>query len=104
MNKYSGSIIIFVLVILMIALFLYLYIEDVSDYAKKQITQDSDILANIDASDQYSQLKDEDILNTDNIKQTRFRILKKQVPESFLEDATSTSTRLNNNSLFFISP
>ena len=33
-----------------------------------------------------------------------FRILKKQVPESFLEDATSTSTRLNNNSLFFISP
>jgi uncharacterized membrane protein len=92
--------ILFTLLILVLAVVFYLYKQEMADYIQGSLERSGSALLDENLP-QVLDVEEDEVLNTDSITQTRFRILKDQVPKTFLEEKTATSTSIGNNSLFF---
>jgi uncharacterized membrane protein len=100
MSNYKKMLILFILLISILALIFYLYKQEMADYIQVSLERSGSALEDKNLP-QILNIDDDEALDTDSITQTRFRILKEQVPKTFLEDKAATSTSINNKSLFF---
>jgi septation ring formation regulator EzrA len=91
--------ILFIFLILILAVVFYLYRDGITDYIQEYFERSGATLED-ETLPQVSEIDETKVLNTETITQTRFRILKDQVPTTFLEDKTATSTSIGNKSLF----
>lgn len=87
------------LFILILGILFYLYKEEIADYIQESLERSGAVL-NDDTLPQASNIDKTKILNTESITESRFRILKDQVPGTFLEEKSATSTSIGNKSLF----
>jgi hypothetical protein len=99
MNNYKKILIFFTLLILVLGVIFYLYKEEMADYIQTSLERSGSVLLDENLP-KVLDVEGDNVLNTDSITQTRFRILKEQVPKTFLEEKTATSTSISNNSLF----
>ncbi len=99
MSNYKKMLILFILFILVLAIVFYLYREEIAIYIQKYLERSGSALED-NTLPQVSDIDEIEVLNTETITQSRFRVLKDQVPSSFLEDRTATSTSIGNKSLF----
>jgi uncharacterized membrane protein len=99
MSNYKKMLILFVIFILILGIILYLYKEDIANYIQVSVERSGTALENSTLL-QPSSVDDTKVLNTESISKSKFRILKNQVPATFLEEKTATSTSLGNKSLF----
>ncbi|MCF7795464.1 hypothetical protein K9M50_03835 [Patescibacteria group bacterium] len=99
MSNYKKMLILFVLFILVLAIVFYLYKDEVANYIQESLERGGTALED-KTLPQVSNVDETKLLNTESISQTRFRILSSQVPETFLESKTATSTSIGNKSLF----
>jgi uncharacterized membrane protein len=91
--------ILFILFILILAIVFYLYKDEMADYIQESLERSTTALED-NTLVQVSDMDETKVLNTESITQSRFRILKDQVPSTFLEEKTATSTSIGNKSLF----
>jgi uncharacterized membrane protein len=99
MNNYKKMLILFILFILILAIVFYLYKDEMADYIQESLERSTTALED-NTLVQVSDMDETKVLNTESITQSRFRILKDQVPSTFLEEKTATSTSIGNKSLF----
>lgn len=99
MSNYKKMLILFILFILILAVVFYLYKDEIANYIQVSLERSGTALED-NTLPQVSDIDETKVLNTESISQTRFRILKNQVPTTFLEDKTATSTSIGNKSLF----
>ena len=99
MSNYKKMLILFILFILILAIVFYLYKDEIADYIQGSLERSITALED-NTLVQVSNMDETKVLNTESITQSRFRILKDQVPSTFLEEKTATSTSIGNKSLF----
>ncbi len=99
MSNYKKMLILFILFILILGIVLYLYKNEIVDYIQTSLERSGTVLEDTTLP-QVSNVDETKLLNTESITKTRFRILKNQVPETFLDERTATSTVFSNKSLF----
>jgi predicted PurR-regulated permease PerM len=99
MKNYKKMLILFVLLILILGIVFYLYKNEIVDYIQESLEKSGTVLED-STLPEVSNIDESKLLNTESITQTRFRILKNQVPETFLQSKTATNTVFSNKSLF----
>lgn len=99
MSNYKKMLILFIFFILILGLVFYLYKNEIANYIQVSLERSGTVLED-NTLPQVSDIDETRLLNTKSITQSKFRILKKQVPATFLDDKIATSTIFSNKSLF----
>ena len=100
MSNYKKMLILFSLLIIILAVVFYLYKEEIANYIQGSLERSGSALED-ETLPQVSDIEEHKVLDTETITESRFRALKDQVPQDFLNEKTATSTVGSSNDLFF---